>query len=173
MKPLEALLKEEELVLAKPECDPGLLKYSYDSFPYLYIKPFIDYIKAKADFLDMESKQNSEDEFTGLRKALLSFSKSRVDRLRKEIDEYLNNIEEKYKVKISDNDLNDYLIELSERSLSYVRERLPGILTETYEIEDVFNDKFLGKNLSMDEGIIELSKIACESNQFLRESIKK
>jgi len=175
MKPLEALMIEEELLLkqgAKPENHP--LKLAYEIFPYLHI-PFIHYIRAEATLLGFESdiETVSDEEYKKYKDYLDGLKKPR-DKYTKEVNERLKKIEEKYNVKISNDIFNEYLIGLCERALNFVEKKLPGFLIETTAIEDIFSEKFKGERLLEDESVIkEATKIYFTTNQFLKYTIQK
>jgi len=134
MVPLEALLKEEQEVLANAPNDPIFQAHKmYRDLPHLYHKPFIDLILSRGLTIrardshppDLISRIGNEALQFGI--GLLHDFDYNAAEDYQEIMQRVKELDRKYGVTITEEDVEKYLVDLSGRILDYATQKLGGL----------------------------------------------
>ena len=134
MKPLEALLKEEEEVLASEPLDLPWSSEAIRLLPYLKLDAYVGYIFMMGSLLlEDEDGPSILEETTA--------NSMRLDRRYKAAADRARAVSKKYNVAITGNDFTAYIQQLAQRILEYADEHLAGLTMETSPITDLVEER--------------------------------
>ena len=138
MEPLEALLKDEEEVLASVPLDLPWSAEAIRLLPYLKLHAYVGYIFMMGSLLLEDEELEDEVEPSPLEETTDSM---RLDRYYKAAADKARAVSRKYHVGITGEHFTTYLEQLAQRILKYTDEHLAGLTMETSPIPDLVEER--------------------------------
>ncbi|MEK6869192.1 MAG: hypothetical protein AABX63_01470 [Nanoarchaeota archaeon] len=130
MEPLEALLKDEEEVLASELSDLPWSPEAIRLLPYLKLDAYVGYIFTMGSLLleDEEGPSTGEE---------ITTNSMQLDRRQEAAKDKARAVSKKYQVAITGKDFTVYIEQLAQRILKYADEHLAGLTMETSPTPDL------------------------------------
>ncbi len=135
MEPLEALLKDEEEILASdPSEDLPWSTEAIRLLPYLKLRAYVGYIFMMGSMI-------LEDEEGPSTLGEVSADAMQLDRYRKAAVDRARAVSRRYQVGITGDHFATYIEQLAQRILKYADEHLSGLAMETTPLPDLVEDR--------------------------------
>jgi len=134
MEPLEALLKDEEEVLASEPSDLPWSSEAIRLLPYLKLDAYVGYIFMMGSML-------LEDEEGPSTPIEITANSMQLDRRQKAATDRAHAVSRKYHVDITGEHFTTYIKQLAQRILEYADEHLAGLTMETSPVQDLVEER--------------------------------
>ena len=134
MEPLEALLRDEEEVLASEPSDLPLSSEAIRLLPYLKLDAYVRYIFMMGSML----LEDEEDPSTPIE---ITADSMQLERYQEAAKERARAVSRKYNVGITGKHFTTYIEQLAQRILKYADEHLAGLTMETSPVSDLVEER--------------------------------